>query len=569
MTPLHEAFCAGYESLSAWSDLLDRINVFPVADTDTGANLRISLSPLRTCSQDNEQLAAQIIHSATGNSGNIAAAFFSPLLTMTGLEELPERVTAGYSKAREAVADPKEGTMLSVFASLAEVLSSRRSLDATCGDTILAALHQSVLDTTKLQETCRLAGVVDAGALGMYIFFDAFFRSLIPLEAPSHSLFTLFPDRLTCKEAYQPPASAAYCVDVLLAPANEAPLDATSLSQLGESLVVVPKQASLKIHIHTPDPQRLQRQLAELGEVAHFSAQPLHQDLPSTQTAPPPGCLHIMTDAAGSLPRKLAQQYGISLLDSYIIHGDKAIPESLCSPQDLYRLMRQQQRLTTAQASLAERHQRYQNVCEEFGQTLYLCVGSAFTGNYEVARAWQRKQGRTQPMTLLDTGAASGRLGLVALLCARLAKQTENSEAVKAYARSLIQSCREYVFIDTLHYLAAGGRVSRASGLFGNLLGLKPVISPTPVGVKKMGVVRSQQAQLDFALDKVNLEIIKPNRAVLLLQYSDNETWVEERVQPALHRLLPEAEILRVPLSLTSGVHMGPGTWSLAFAESH
>jgi hypothetical protein len=53
---------------------------------------------------------------------------------------------------------------------------------------------------------------------------------------------------------------------------------------------------------------------------------------------------------------------------------------------------------------------------------------------------------------------------------------------------------------------------------------------------------------------------------LVLLQYSDNRGWVEETVRPRVRSILPEAELLLVPLSLTSGVHMGPGTWSLAFA---
>ena len=106
---------------------------------DTGANLRISLSPLRTCSQDREQLANRIIHAATGNSGNIAAAFFSILVKAHRLEELAQHVGTGYNKAREAIADPKEGTMLSVFATLATTLSSCPRLTATSGETVLGA----------------------------------------------------------------------------------------------------------------------------------------------------------------------------------------------------------------------------------------------------------------------------------------------------------------------------------------------------------------------------------------------------------------------------------------------
>ena len=566
MTILAEAFAAGYASLSAWSDLLDRINVFPVADADTGANLRISLSPLRACGQDPARAAEQMIHSATGNSGNIAAAFFSVLLEAANKKNLAQQVDEGSRRARQAVADPKDGTMLTVFDTLSELMASCPALDIAAGETILAALHQTVLTTTPAD--CRAAGVVDAGALGMYIFFDAFFRTLTGMGGASPSLFALFPGRLALTADYRPPASEAYCVDVLLKPAGNNQMDPVALAGLGESLVVVPEQARLKIHVHTPDPQALRARLTDLGEVADWSAEPLAVHGKDQKTHPmTKGCLHIMTDAAGSLPRELAHRLGISLLDSYILYGDTARPESLCDPATIYSLMRQGLRLTTAQASLAERHQRYQSVGEEFGRTLYLCVGSAFTGNHEVALAWQQQQDREQWLEVIDTGAASGRLGLIALLTARLALRSDDGDAVRAHALALVRTCREYVFIDTLRYLAASGRVSRASGLLGDLIHLKPVISPTPEGVRRVGLVRSRAAQMTFALDKAREEINTPARAVLLLQYSDNESWVREVAQPQLHHLLPDAEILVVPLSLTSGIHMGPGTWSLAFAE--
>ena len=72
-----EAYIAGYERMAAWCDLLDEINVFPVADADTGRNLRISLNPLKQIDVPAEEMARRLLRAATGNSGNIAAAFFS------------------------------------------------------------------------------------------------------------------------------------------------------------------------------------------------------------------------------------------------------------------------------------------------------------------------------------------------------------------------------------------------------------------------------------------------------------------------------------------------------------
>ena len=95
---------------------------------------------------------------------------------------------------------------------------------------------------------------------------------------------------------------------------------------------------------------------------------------------------------------------------------------------------------------------------------------------------------------------------------------------------------------------------------------MKPVISPTQEGVKKVGLVRNRDAQISFASDKVRLEAADWKNVLVLLQYSDNREWVEGVVQARIRTCLPRAEIVVGPLSLTSGVHMGPGTWSIAFA---
>ena len=76
MSDLYKSFAAGYGCLAAWADLLDRINVFPVADGDTGTNLRISLAPLRDCEQAGAITLELLARCAAGNSGN-CGGFFS------------------------------------------------------------------------------------------------------------------------------------------------------------------------------------------------------------------------------------------------------------------------------------------------------------------------------------------------------------------------------------------------------------------------------------------------------------------------------------------------------------
>jgi DegV family protein with EDD domain len=195
---------------------------------------------------------------------------------------------------------------------------------------------------------------------------------------------------------------------------------------------------------------------------------------------------------------------------------------------------------------------------------LYICVGSVYTGNYATALEWQNTSDNQGRFHIVDSGAASGRLALITLRTARFADRAESVEDVIAYAEAQCRACCEYVFINELQYLAAGGRISKTKSFFGDLLNKKPVISPLAHGVEKMGITRSSSEQLTFALDKLKTEATQ--QPMILLQYSDNRQWVDGSVRKAISRQHPDAEIIVSPLSMTSGVHMGPGTWAVAFS---
>jgi hypothetical protein len=121
------------------------------------------------------------------------------------------------------------------------------------------------------------------------------------------------------------------------------------------------------------------------------------------------------------------------------------------------------------------------------------------------------------------------------------------------------------VFLDKLEYVAAGGRLSKTSAFFGDMLKMKPVISPQPEGAKKVGVVRNTDEQVKMAMEKLAASLKKDSSAFIMLEYSDNFAWVESTAKKMIEELYPQAEIVLQPLSLTSGAHYGPGTWALAF----
>ena len=272
-----------------------------------------------------------------------------------------------------------------------------------------------------------------------------------------------------------------------------------------------------------------------------------------------------MTDAAGSITREGAKALGITLLNSYITVDNLCLPETYIDPAGLFTAMKAGAKVSTSQASTAERHETYNNVIKLHNRVLYLCVGSFYTGNYEAALQWKAGQDPEDRMIIMDTGVASGKLGLISRAAAELALIVSDPGEVVAFAGEAIQNVREYIFLDKLHFLAAGGRMSKAGAFFGDTLRIKPIVSPFSEGARKMGVVRSTKDQVQFAFRRLESELPKDRKATLLLEYSDNRDWLEKEIKPEIERRFPRVRVIMQLLSLTSAAHMGPGSWGLAF----
>ena len=566
MPDFQKAHIAGVERIAAWSDVLDDINVFPVADGDTGRNLITSLTPLRYLEENLEDTIHKLLLSARGNSGNIAVQFFSAFLTADSYANLAQAAKSGRDQAWQAVSKPMPGTMLTVLDSLVDYLGKSEFENRTeCVDKIIELLEESVKSTPELLPKLKQAGVVDSGALGMYIFLEGFFKSLIGQHNEFRPISAIFQGLLEISPSYQVEMQEGYCVDTVIH-LDENPEEKLSrLSQYGESVVVIPHKDYLKVHLHTSNSREAKAQIESLGDVVQWTDDNIGSQIKDFTRLHRQGAVHIMTDAAGSVTRQDSRELGLTLLDSYIIAGQKSLPETLFSPEELYQTMRQGIRVSTSQASVFERHQYYQRLLNQYPKVLYLCVGSVFTGNYDVAMDWKAQNDPDDRLTVIDTEAASGRLGAIVIAAARYATQTKDPEAVINFAHRAVEKCEEYVFLDKLKYLAAGGRLAKSSAFFGDVFHVKPIISPTADGAKKVGAVKNRNAQLKYALDRLAAAFDKESSPFIMLEYSDNRNWVNHTVKKEVQAHYPSADIILQPLSLTSGVHMGPGTWAVAF----
>ncbi|HQP41928.1 MAG TPA: DegV family protein [Smithella sp.] len=562
---LKQSFTAGVERLLARADLLDSINVFPVADGDTGRNLSLSLMPLRNTDLPQATMIHRLLLSARGNSGNIASQFFSAFCAVENIADLAGRAREGKIKAWQALVNPRRGTMLNVFDALADVLSEQFTPDKENIENIIRsmenAVHQTYEQLPKLQE----AGVVDAGALGIYIFFEGFFYTLTGLSEDGRPLTEIFHDRLHISSSFQENIESGYCVDFVVKAPRYSPDEIKMITSVQEEVIVIPEGEFYKVHLHTQDKEQVRSQITGLGSLVTWEDDDLSCQTADFRHLNAEKTLHIITDAAGSLTTQDAKIHGFTLLNSYLTIGDQCLPETFFHPEDLYRAMKKDIRVSTSQASVYERHQFYQSALERFDKVLYLCVGSVFTGNYQAAVQWKKDHDKEDRFIILDTGAASGRLGTIALSTARYLAESRDVTNTIIFARKAIRLCEEYLFLDKLHYLAAGGRLSKTSAFFGDKFNVKPVISPLPDGAKKVGTAKNQEDQITFALAKLDATIKDDSRALIMLEYSNNRRFVDGTVRKNIKELYPDAEIILQPLSLTSGAHMGPGTWGVAF----
>jgi DegV family protein with EDD domain len=563
---LMNALALGYERIVAWADILDRINVYPVPDGDTGRNLAITLAACRNISGDSDSLSREILLSARGNSGNIVAGFLAGFLTCKDLSSLPASAEAGRDLAYRAVPNPQQGTMISLFDTL--VTSLKKNPPEETGrwvEAVIQDMEETVRNTREQLPELKKAGVVDAGALGMLVFFDPLLNTLAGRAVRPPLFMDNLKDSFNLSGSWQDRNYQGYCLDVLLKIDHEEQEVVKHIMDVGESVVAMPHGECLKVHLHATDRERVRQDLTSIGAILSWAEDDLAEQTFRFSEPRKNQAIHILTDAAGSITRDQAQSLGITLLNSYIAVGNRFLPETYVDPSQLFAAMKAGAKVSTGQASAVERQECYHNVMKVHDRVLYLCVGSFYTGNYDMAIQWKAENDLEDRMTVLDTGVASGKLGLVARAAAELSLTVSDPMEVIAFARGAIQKVQEYIFLDTLQFLAAGGRMSKTGAFFGDVLRIKPIISPFPDGARKIGVVRSTRDQVKFAFRHLEQDIPKDQKAALLLEYTDNKEWLETEIKPEIERRFPLVKVILQSLSLTSAAHMGPGSWGVAF----
>lgn len=275
------AFIYAARQLNKEKHTLNQLNVFPVADQDTGTNMARSLElTAQALPSDGkpadifQEAYLQLLEYAHGNSGTILTLFFEGFsYALPAKEKLSGRDLAlafarGAETAYSALDNPIDGTILSVARQSAAAGMSLLDFTEDAGtifQRITQEAHASLLLTPLQNPILKKHRVVDSGAYGFCLILDGFLQSFAP-EAPALPYPSL---RLPVHAEETPDLLYRYCTEFVAELASKAQADELEgkLPSLGNCFLRVSREGLFKVHIHTNDPEKVLSIAEEYGTI--------------------------------------------------------------------------------------------------------------------------------------------------------------------------------------------------------------------------------------------------------------------------------------------------------------
>ena len=344
---------AAYAGLAVRRQEVNDLNVFPVADGDTGDNMALTMQAVmkeldhldgQPVPADRDELvhavARAALMGARGNSGVILSQ-----IVRGAAEELASRpgelvdavlVAAAFARAADAayesVRDPAEGTMLTVIREMAHAVSThlahmdRRRLSGPVTDDQQDQLLADVLEvamragegavqrTTDQLDVLAEAGVVDAGAHGLVVILAGIVAGLrddstaLP-ELPHHE-----PARATRPHHFD--SRFRYCTNfIVTGSALESRSFVPRLEEIGDSVLVVGDEATLKVHVHTDEPEVAVAVFEEAGDVQRLDVADMREQIAAREARLRPAVSGAVAVASGDGMRTLFEGLGTHVVD--------------------------------------------------------------------------------------------------------------------------------------------------------------------------------------------------------------------------------------------------------------
>ena len=585
---LARSVAAATDWVAAGREEINRINVFPVPDGDTGTNFSLTLRAVADAlkalgdaplPETTRTMARAAVLGARGNSGMMLAHFLLGFTDALGdrliatAPDIAYAIRQGADRLYESLDDPREGTILTVArdAAIAAEPVARSSRDL--GEFMRRLLEEgeaALARTPELMQVLKDAGVVDAGGKGFVRMLEGVVRyikgdPIVATEVGEDTGGGYFPAAAMDVAAER---DFQYCTEVLirgdrLPPANEV---RSAMRAFGGSTVVAVTGDILKIHVHTDTPEAVFSYAARWGRVDTTKAQDMrvqHRQLAHVERRP----VAMVTDTSADLPDSVLDRHRIAMVPLQVVFGESTFRDRVeLRPEEFYRRLRSSEELpTTSQPAPADFIQAFRDAGQEAEEVVAVLLGSSLSGTFHAAQAAIRAGG-LQGIHLVDSRSASLGVGLLALRGAELAEGGMTGSRIVAELCRVRGQSGMLLTVDRYDNLLRSGRISRGKAWLAGMLDVKPILSLDAEGkvvpVERVRGRDNVEARILALLD----QRLTPRPTVVRFGVAHADAPdVAQRIQAKLVERYRPRDCLVTLATGVLGTHVGPGAWGIFY----
>ncbi|MBI9014924.1 MAG: DegV family EDD domain-containing protein [Clostridiales bacterium] len=485
---LYFGVISGAQEVMANKTYLNKINVFPVADGDTGSNLFSTMQSIVTNSEIKstikhtlESIADSALTGARGNSGLIFAQYFCGLSEAVGDDDLTAKdfvlaSSNGFRYAYDAVDKPVEGTILTtmqVFHESLEDYMKRSNNFISALEAAYEMVVKAVERTTKQLRVLKKASVVDSGAKGFAYFIKGFILGLkgkkqifIPVEK--------IPE---IKYVHEENFNYRYCTETLIGDCKK--IKKEELKCFGDSLIVSGNGKKMRIHIHTDEPVNFFEYLSVKGIILEQKVDDMF--LQYERVHKRKYSRVIVTDSIADIPKGYLDDEQVHMIPLTLLIGRVSYFDKLTiSNEHVFKLAKQKNvHPYSSQPTIKMVENAYDYLLNYYDEIIVLTVAKALSGTYQVFEKIAKKYDQVH---VIDTKQNSVAQGLLLYETMMDLKSNTSTKDMLSKLDNRIKRSKILVQIKSLDPMIASGRLSTKLGGLLKFLGIKPIITLNETG---------------------------------------------------------------------------------------
>jgi len=568
--------------MNQMENYLNEINVFPVADGDTGTNMSVTVNSMiegiKECkdvsfAKISSLMADSALKGARGNSGAILAQYFQGLAEATsGKVRLSTKAFAhaafkAAEQAKEAISNPREGTIITVMKDWAYYLVKHAPDTSDFSELFkksLSRVRASLEDTPNQLAVLKKAGVVDAGAQGFVNLVEAivYYIEFGKLQSGLVKGYTVPTKKKYDINRIQPNVQFQYCTECLIEGIGlKRENIRRRLSRFGNSVIVAGSCEQAHIHVHTDQPKKIFSALSEFGSVSKTKVEDMFQQFHLEKEKKSPVKIGLVTDSTCDLPEEILRKHHIHVVPIVIQKGTKSYLDQVeLKPEDFnYLLQTSNERLSTSQPPPASFEGMYNKIADQYQSVISLHLSENLSGTIQASRVGAKRTKYHHKIFTVDSKTTTIALGLMLIEAARLIKEGFTVKEIITKLKTAANKVKIFVSIPTLKYLMKSGRLNRAKGFLGTMMHLKPVISIDENGkiveaAKVIGQRRLVHKTLDLAVRFAN-KLKDPRFGIAHVSAPEQAQWYYKKI----HSLFQTSNIIITKASPALSVHVGIG----------